>query len=63
MNSRQHEVLVEQFTDLNDRMAKMNVTIDKERATREDEIRQVNKRFDEQKKDLQELVQEEVAKA
>ena len=30
VNNKQHVVLVEKFTDLNDRMAKMSVTIDEE---------------------------------
>ena len=63
VNNKQHDVLVDKFTDLNNRMATMSVAIDEERSIREDEIKQVNKRFDDQKKDLQELVQEEVAKA
>ena len=63
VSNKQHDVLVDKFTDMNNRMGVLSVAVDEERTARETELKKVNKRFDEQADTIKELVKEEVAKA
>ena len=63
VSNKQHDVLVDKFTDMNNRMGVLSVAVDEERAARETELKKVNKRFDEQADTIKQLVKEEVAKA
>ena len=63
VSNKQHDVLVDKFTDMNNRMGVLSVAVDEERTSRGTELKKVNKRFDEQADIINKLLKYGFAKA